>query len=107
MKHLHLELQGGLSSNLQSAFFFRGKRESRRTRIAKWKNQNVSQTKWKKLLLTFKGGNGVPNCTSHTTVLSIGYCQVNQIIVPANLANYNKRKQFNEPIKIGNVDTVF
>ena len=37
----------------------------------------------------------------------MGYCQVNQIVVLANLANYNKRKQLNEPIKIGNVDTVF
>lgn len=37
----------------------------------------------------------------------MGYYQVNQIIVLANLANYNKRKQLNEPIKIGNVDTVF
>lgn len=27
-------------------------------------------------------------------------------LVLANLANYNKLKQFNEPIKIGNVDTV-
>ena len=46
-------------------------------------------------------------CTSHTTILSMRYRRVNQIIVLANLANYNKRKQFNEPIKIGNVDTVF
>ena len=37
----------------------------------------------------------------------MGYCQVNQIIVVANLTNYNKREQLNEPIKIGNVDTVF
>ena len=27
-------------------------------------------------------------------------------LVLVNLTNYNKRKQFNEPIKIGNVDTV-
>lgn len=107
MKHLHLELQGNLSSNMLSGFFFRGKRESRRSEKRGKKNGILFPSCPKQNGSYWWLSSGVPNCTSHTTVLSMGYCQVNQIIVLANLANYNKRKQLNETIKIGNVDTVF
>ena len=101
MKHLHLELQGSLTSNMVSGFFFGESAKVGGRRKGEKRTASFSPRVPNKMEVS-----GVPNCTSHTTVLSMGYCQVNQIIVLANLANYNKRKQLNEPIKIGNVDTV-